>query len=132
MNQQHIDKIIKTVNTNGAIKTLAIFGGNKDFVRQAYIDDPKQYLNHFNTLNKKNINQHVVYEDNHSQIIIVIREETNHCYINNQIIWLILNEVMNIKFKEIGDMLKEWLQSSHDIITPHPRKLYDHYIKNYL
>lgn len=132
MNQQHKQMIINTIDKFGVINTINIFGGYKNIIKKIYIDNPKQYLNHFNILNKKNINGHVVYEDNHNQIIIVIRKETNNCYINNQIIWLILNDVMNIKFTEIGGILKEWLQSSHDIITPSPRKLYDHYIKNNL
>ena len=46
MNQQQIDKIRETVNTHGLSKTISLFGGNKDIIRQAYIDNPESYLDY--------------------------------------------------------------------------------------
>ena len=46
MNQQQIDKIRETVNTHGIIKSINLFGGNKDIIRQAYIDNPESYLDY--------------------------------------------------------------------------------------
>jgi hypothetical protein len=40
------DKIKDTVNKYGIITTLKLFGGNKDIIKQAYIDNPESYLDY--------------------------------------------------------------------------------------
>lgn len=46
MNQQQIDKIRETVNAHGLSKTISLFGGSEDIIRQAYIDNPESYLDY--------------------------------------------------------------------------------------
>ena len=46
MRQQQINKIKGLVNELGLIGTLNIFGGEKEIVRQVYIDNPESYLDY--------------------------------------------------------------------------------------
>ena len=46
MNQRLINKVKGLVNELGLIGTLNIFGGEKEIIRQAYIDNPESYLDY--------------------------------------------------------------------------------------
>ena len=46
MNQEHKDIIINLVKELGLADTLIIFGGNKDIIRKAYIDNPEIYMDY--------------------------------------------------------------------------------------
>ena len=53
------DKIKDTVNKHGLITTLNLFGGNKDIIRKAYIDNPESYLDYL-IGNLRKVNRTVV------------------------------------------------------------------------
>jgi hypothetical protein len=44
MKQQHIDRIKKMVSDVGISQSLKQLGGDKDIIRQVYIDNPESYL----------------------------------------------------------------------------------------
>lgn len=46
MNQRLINKVKGLVNELGLIGALNIFGGEKEIIRQAYIDNPESYLDY--------------------------------------------------------------------------------------
>lgn len=46
MNQEHKDIIINSVKELGLADTLFIFGGNKDIIRKAYIDNPEIFMDY--------------------------------------------------------------------------------------
>jgi hypothetical protein len=46
MKQEHKDTIINMVNEIGISNTLDIIGGDKDIIRNVYIDNPESYLDY--------------------------------------------------------------------------------------
>ncbi len=56
------DKIKDTVNKYGIITTLKLFGGNKDIIKQAYIDNPESYLDYL--IGNINIQYGINFTDN--------------------------------------------------------------------
>jgi hypothetical protein len=46
MEQKQKDVIINTVNDIGLIETINLFAGDKDIIRNAYIDNPESYLDY--------------------------------------------------------------------------------------
>ena len=46
MNQEQKELIINSVKELGLADTLTIFGGNKDIIRKAYIDNPERYMDY--------------------------------------------------------------------------------------
>ena len=46
MEQKQKDVIINTVNDIGIIETINLFAGDKDIIRNAYIDNPERYMDY--------------------------------------------------------------------------------------
>jgi len=113
-------KIKSIVKKYGIEHTLNLF--DNDIIRNAYIDNPSEYLNQFNDLKPVEIDNEIYYLDkNRLPLIYYIQDKINgYVYIDYDIIWLFFSVVIGLKRSEILNILKNWLEETYNItgLTP--------------
>ena len=141
MNQEQKESIIKSVKELGLPDTLTIFGGNKDIIRKAYIDNPERYLDYLigNLLKEYNpISDEIHFFNVESiylyELIFVCKRPDSQFKLNDVVyvsrfIWnYFYINVMNFSNDEIQNTIKSWITKNiPDLssLTPVLEKGYD-------
>ena len=124
MNQEQKELIINSVNELGLADTLTIFGGNKDIIRKAYIDNPERYMDclignlikehkpvtdeicFYNTTNNPGGWREVIFECKRPDYEFKLN---GNLYVN-RFIWNYFSvNVMGFTTKEIENIIKSWI-----------------------
>ncbi len=96
--------------------------GGEDTIKQAYQDDPASYLDQFNDLTPVENGDRIYYIDKDYSPLFYYYQDEEHGYvfINYYIMWLFFEKVIGLDYKEIQDIIKNWLEETYNIkgITP--------------
>ena len=123
MNQEHKDIIINSVKELGLADTLIIFGGNKDIIRKAYIDNPEIYMDYLigNILKEHNpvtdeicfYRPIVIGGYNNYEVIFECQrpdyEFNGNVYVSRFIWKYFYVNFMNFSNEQIQNTIKSWL-----------------------
>ena len=122
-NEQLNHKIRLTVEKLGLKQSLEMFG--KDFIKQAYIDNPLSFLVQFNNLKQVEKDGGIYYVDNDNLPLIYYYKESQelkngYYWINYYRIWSFFSDIMEYNRTEIQQIIKEWLGTTYDLrgLTP--------------
>jgi len=112
------DKIKDTVNKHGIITTLKLFGGNKDIIKQTYIDNPESYLDYL--IGNINIQYGINFTDNiyfrYGDTTIFLCKKYDELSNEGKIvvddfIWnYFFLHIMDYNNTETREILKSWLE----------------------
>ena len=125
MNQEQIDKIHNLVNEAGIIDTLSIFGGNKDIIRKAYIDNPESYLDYLiGNLNPTKESHGItrwVYM--YKQPILSYDDYSNDIYIDDFIWNFFYKSTLHFNDDEISKLFTEWINKHYPKLSERKPKV---------
>ena len=111
MNQEHKDIIINMVNDIGISNTIDIIGGDKDIIRNVYIDNPESYLDYLiGNLHPMKDSYGItrwVYE---YKVNILHYEDNSNEILIDDLIWnFFYKSVMIFDDRTIESILTKWL-----------------------
>ena len=113
-------KVKSMVKKYGIEHTLNLF--DNDIIRNAYIDNPSEYLNQFNDLTPIQKDDKIYYVDkDRLPLFYYFQDKINgYVYIDYDIIWLFFSVVIGLKRSEIKDIINNWLEETYNItgLTP--------------
>jgi len=126
MNQEQIDKIHNLVNKTGIINTIYIFGGNKDIIKDAYINKPEAYLDYLignlNPTKESHGLTRWVYM--YKQIILSYDDYSNDSYIDNFIRDFFYKGTLHFNDDKIAKLFTSWLYKHHPKLSERKPKVY--------
>ena len=127
MNQQHKDTIINMVAEIGLADTLTIFGGDKDIIRKAYIDNPQSYMNYL--IGKINPIKNWYTESTrwcyqYKKNILHYEDNSNEIYIDDFIWNFFYKSVMQFDETKIESIISEWLYNHYPKLSSRKPKPY--------
>jgi hypothetical protein len=119
MKQVHIDKIKKLVADDGIDHTLTIFGGDKDIVRKAYIDNPISFMDmYIGKLTPCQFNSYTYWYNHNIEIIIVqFKDSPDVIYIYDFIWNHFYKSIMKFDDNKIELLLLQWLYKHYPSLS---------------
>ena len=111
MNQEHKDIIINMVNDIGISNTIDIIGGDKDIIRNVYIDNPESYLDYlignlYPMKDSYGLNR-LVYE---YKVNVLHYEDSTDTILIDDFIWnYFYKSVMQFDDRTIESIFTKWL-----------------------
>jgi len=122
ININNINKIKSLISKYGITKSINILVDGKNTIRQIYINNPSEFLNHFNDLKPIQKDNKIYYTDKNGLPLFFYypNHKYNAVYINNDKIWFFFSRIINIEYSEIQSIIKKWLEQSHNLngLTP--------------
>ena len=116
------ERIKSIVNKYGIKQALDIIADGKVIIRQAYRDNPSEFLNQFNDLKPAEMDDVMYYVDKDNIAIFFYdpNKKNRDVYINYERIWSFFSKVIGLEPSEIKDILKNWLEETYNIsgLTP--------------
>jgi len=116
------ERVKSIVNKYGFKRAIDMVVGGEDTIKQAYQDDPASYLDQFNDLTPVENGDRIYYIDKDYSPLFYYYQDEEHGYvfINYYIMWLFFEKVIGLDYKEIQDIIKNWLEETYNIkgITP--------------
>ena len=126
MTPKHITKIKDTVNEIGLVETLNIFGGDKEIIRKAYIDNPESYLDYLignlNILKSEYKMTRWVY--NYKKNILTYEDDSNEIYVDDFIWNYFYGGIMQFDKTKIEKIFTEWLSKHYPKLSERKPMVY--------
>ena len=115
------ERIKSIVNKYGIKQATEVLGG-VEIIKNAYQDNPLEFLNQFNDLIpvKKDYFMYYVDKDKIPLFKYDISPKSVVVYINYDRIWMFFDDVMGLKTHEIQEIISNWLKETYNIkgLTP--------------
>jgi hypothetical protein len=113
------ERVKSIVNKYGIERALEMVVGGKETIRNAYQDNPSEYLNQFNNLTPVEKDNIIYYVDEDKMPLFQFySDNTNkYVYINVRKIWMFFYEIIGLKYEyeEIQHILINWLEEVYNI-----------------
>ena len=110
------ERIKSIVNKYGIDKAIEVLGG-MEIIRNSYQSDPLEFLNQFNDLKPKEINDSVFYKDKDGNSLFMYypNEKNGVVYINYEKIWMFFSEVFRFEYSVVQNIINKWLKEVYGI-----------------
>jgi hypothetical protein len=96
--------------------------GGKETIKQAYIDNPSEYLNQFNDLTPVETVDKIYYVDKNRLPLFYyyLDEIDGYVSINYDRIWMFFSDVIGLDYEKIQGVIKNWLEETYNLkgLTP--------------
>ena len=116
------ERVKSIVKKYGIEQALELVAGGMDTIRIVYEDNPESFLDQFNNLTSVEMNNKIYYVDkNGSPLFYYFPDEKNgYVYIYYYRIWMFFSDVLELKYSETQDIIKNWLEKNYNIkgLTP--------------
>lgn len=126
--QENIKKVLKEetnrkvrihnmIKDIGIEKTIKMAGGFNRFMKKTDINDPIDYLNLFNGMDKvpsEDLNHTFLYYFNPNNNIIIIIPKLSKVFINQYEIWNVLIREFGLNNSETLDIVTKWLEDEYN------------------
>ena len=116
------ERVKSIVNKYGIEQAIEMVAGGIDTIRIVYEDNPESFLDQFNNLTPVEMNNKIYYVDkNGSPLFYYFPDEKNgYVYIYYYRIWMFFSDVLELKYSETQDIIKNWLEKNYNIkgLTP--------------
>ena len=111
---ERVKSMVKKYGIDQAIEMVA---GGIDTIKQAYKDNPESYLNQFKDLTPVEKDDKIFYVDkNGSPLFYYFPNKKNgYVYINYDRIWMFFSNVIELKYSETQDIIKNWLEDTYNL-----------------
>jgi len=117
--------LIDRIKSVGFIKTSEIVGGLGNLMKILNINSPMEFLHFFDDLDVVQSEEEpdwtlFRYKPKHN--LMIHKKKNDSVYINYDEIWEVLEDVFNLKYSKIKELIKEWLFEVYNLrgITPKP------------
>ena len=117
------DVLKKHVLKNGWKEVAERIGGFDILYKHAFNNDYDEFLNLFNNLevvqSEENPN-YTLYRFEKGENMMIYDKENDYVYINYHIIWSFFGDGIDLKYREIQDIMKKWLGEVYNLrgVTP--------------
>jgi hypothetical protein len=129
MNQRLINKVKGLVNELGLIGALNIFGGEKEIIRQTYIDNSESYLDYLignlNIVKNEYKMTRLVY--NYKKNILTYEDDSNEIYVDDFIWNYFYGGIMQFDKTKIEKIFTEWLSKHYPKLSERKPMVYSDY-----
>jgi len=116
---ERVKSIVKKYGIEQAIEMVA---GGMDTIRIVYEENPESYLNQFNDLIPVEKHDKIYYVDKDGNPLFMYypNEKNGVVYIYYYRIWMFFSDVLELKYSETQDIIKNWLEKNYNIkgLTP--------------
>ena len=116
------DRVKSIVNKYGIERAIKLVVGGIDTIKQAYQYNPLEFLNQFNDLTQIEKGDKIVYvdKDNIPLFMYYPNHKNRGVYMNYDRIWLFFDVVIGLKYSEIKEIIKNWLEETYNLreLTP--------------
>jgi hypothetical protein len=116
------ERVKSIVNKYGIERAIKLVAGGKDTIKQAYQDNPLEFLDQFNDLKPKEINDKIYYidKDNLPLFFYKYNGRNGFVYINYDRIWMFFEVVIGLESYKIKYIIKNWLEDTYNLkgLTP--------------
>ena len=119
-----VEKLTNSVKSDGWDNTAKLVGGNGNLIKLLGITSPMDFLHLYDDLNVVQSEEDPEltlfrYYKKNNLIVLSIK---NHTIFFNKKIWSILEFVFGLKYSEVQELIKEWLNEVYNLsgVTPAP------------
>ena len=111
------DRVKSIVYKYGIKQAIELVVGGVDTIRQAYEDNPLEFLNQFNDLTSFEKNSIIFYVDKDRLTLFMYHsnEKNRYVYIDYDRIWVFFEKVIDLGYSETQDIIKNWLEDTYNI-----------------
>ena len=111
------ERVKSIVYKYGIKQAIELVVGGVDTIRQAYEDNPLEFLNQFNDLTPFEKNSIIFYVDKDRLTLFMYHtnEKNRYVYIDYDRIWMFFDVVIGLKYYETQDIIKNWLEDTYNI-----------------
>jgi hypothetical protein len=117
------ERVKSIVNKYGIDKAIEMVAGGPDTIRNAYQDNPSEFINQFNNLTPVEKDDKIYYVDkDRLPLFYYFPDEKNgYVYFNYDRIWKFFSDVIGIDYDETQTIINNWLEEAYNIrgLTPH-------------
>ena len=118
--ENRLEKVLKQLGTK---KTIELLGGWENFCKVLNIEGPMDFLHLFDDMNvvqsekRRNV---TLFRYNKGNDLMYLNKKNKVIAVNYDEIWSILEIVFELKYSEIQELIKEWLDDVYNLsgITP--------------
>jgi hypothetical protein len=124
------DVLKKHVLNNGWEEVAERIGGFDNLYKHAFNNDYNEFLNLFNNLEVVQSEERpelMIYRFGKGKNIMIYDEEYEDVYINYNVIWSFFERGIGIKYDEIQDIMKKWLDEVYNLRGVTPRKTFNNF-----
>ena len=116
------ERVKSIVNKYGIDRSIELVVGGVDTIRQAYEDNPLEFLNQFNDLTSFEKNSIIFYVDKDRLTLFMYHsnEKNRYVYIDYDRIWKFFEVIIGIEYDEIQTIINNWLENTYNLkgLTP--------------
>ena len=114
------ERVKSIVNKYGIDKAIEMVAGGPDTIRNAYQDNPSSFLYNFNDLTPVEKDAKIFYVDKDRLPLFYYYPDEKNIHINYYRIWMFFSNVIELKYSETQDIIKNWLEDTYNIrgLTP--------------
>ena len=118
------ERIKSIVNKYGFVQAIDMIAGGIDTIRNAYQDNPSDFLNQFNDLTPEEtvaVDKIYYIDKNRFPLFYYYHDEKNgNVYISYYRIWSFFSDVIGLGNKVIQNIIKKWLEETYNLkgLTP--------------
>ena len=118
-----VERLTNGVKYNGWNETAKLVGGYENLIKVLGINSPMDFLHLFDDMNvvqsekSRNI---TLFRYNKGNDLMYLNKKNKVIAVNDEEIWSILEIVFELKYSEIQELIKEWLDEVYNLsgITP--------------
>ena len=118
-----VERLTNGVKYNGWNETAKLVGGYEDLIKVLGINSPMDFLHLFDDMDvvqsEKSRNV-TLFRYNKENNLMYLNKKNRVITVNDDEIWSILEIVFELKYSEIQELIKEWLDEVYNLsgITP--------------
>jgi hypothetical protein len=129
--KNHKEILRQKVLKNGWEEVAERIGGFDILYKHAFNNDYNEFLNLFNNLEVVQSEQKpnwMLYRFEKGKNMMIYDKKNEYVYINNDVIWSFFEGGISLKYGEIRDIMKKWLDEVYNLrgVTPKATNLLDH------
>ena len=119
------ERVKSIVNKYGIDKAIEVLGG-MEIIRNAYQNNPLEFLNQFNDLTpfEEDDSIYYKYKDGNSLFMYYPNEKNGVVYINYEKIWMFFSEVFRFEYSVVQDIINNWLEETYNLRGLKPQHIY--------
>jgi hypothetical protein len=118
-----VDKLTNSIKSDGWVNTAKLVGGDENLIKALGITSPMDFLHLFDDMNvvqsekRRNV---TLFRYNKGNDLMYLNKKNKVIAVNYDEIWSILEIVFELKYSEIQELIKEWLDDVYNLsgITP--------------
>lgn len=125
-NNKLVDKLTNNIKSDGWNNTAKLVGGDENLIKLLGITSPMEFLHLFDDMDVVQSEQNpelTLFRYNKGNNLMVYNKKNEAVYVNYRDIWSILKEIFGLKYSEIQEVVKEWLDEVYNLrgVTPSQR-----------